>query len=185
MSDTDDAPLQVLAVCTANICRSPAAEFLLRRAFAEVGLRAEVSSAGVAGFDGAPIDPQTAEALREIGVDPGDFRSRPLRPADVEAADLVLTATAEHRSVVLRRVPHALRKTFTLKEFAALAGEGAGARSPADVVAAALAARGSREVDVLDIEDPHGRGIDAQRRAVAEIERGTAEIARSLGSARA
>ena len=184
MSDPDDAPFRVLAVCTANICRSPAAELLLRRAFAVAGVAADVTSAGGAGFNAAPIDAQTAQALAEMGVEAGDFRSRALDTREVDAADLVLTATVEHRRVVLTRAPRALRKTFTLKEFAALAGEGSGARSSVEVVAAALAARGSRELDVLDIEDPYRRGLAQQRRAVAEIERCAHEIASALGSAR-
>ena len=138
--DVPTAVFRILAVCTANICRSPMVEYLLRSSLAASadrldGVRFEVSSAGVRGWDGSPMDPPAAEELRRLGGDPSRFVARSFGAALGERADLILTATTDHRSLVLQEVPQALRRTFTLLEFARLvsavdgstAGEGPGA----------------------------------------------------------
>ena len=89
----------ILTVCTANICRSPLMEMLLRRNLDSDVV--DVASAGVQGWDSQPMDPDAAEQLRRLGSDTGEFRSRPLTAKIVESADLILTATREHRTGVL------------------------------------------------------------------------------------
>ena len=119
----------VLCVCTANVCRSPAAELLLRaglrRRLGERAARSiEVGSAGIWASQGRPVEPGTAKALRGYGVtdaDLGATRSMPLRREAVVAADLVLAATAEHVRGVWRLQIAARYRTFTLGELAALA----------------------------------------------------------------
>jgi protein-tyrosine phosphatase len=116
---------RVLHVCTGNIGRSPMAERLMRRHLAEslgAGAAAfEVESAGTWGHTGAGLELGADAALRSLRVDPSGFSARELTEQMVAAADLVLTATAEHRSVVVGLVPAAVRRTFTLREFARLA----------------------------------------------------------------
>lgn len=60
----------VLFVCTANTARSVMAEALFRL---ETGNRYEVASAGLHPM---PVNPLTAEVLREVGVELGDFEPR-------------------------------------------------------------------------------------------------------------
>ncbi|QGF24213.1 low molecular weight phosphatase family protein [Raineyella fluvialis] len=109
-------PFRILTVCTGNICRSPAAEFLLRRG---LGAGVVVESAGVAALVDRPVDPQMAERLRAGGVDTDGFRARYLTPELIERADLVLAMTRDHRAEVVTAVPRALGRTFTLTEYAA------------------------------------------------------------------
>ena len=66
------------------------------------------------------MDASAAAQLRRLGGDPDGFTGRALQDEYVERADLVLTATTLHRVAVLRAVPQALRRTFTLLEFAHL-----------------------------------------------------------------
>lgn len=108
----------VLVVCSANICRSPMAEFLLR---ARSGLT--VGSAGTNALAGRPIDSASAHALRELGVDSTGHAARHLTPELVAAADLVLTATQRHAVEVVALAGDAAPRTFTLREFARLATE--------------------------------------------------------------
>jgi protein-tyrosine-phosphatase len=118
----------VLCVCTANVCRSPAAELLLRaglrRRLGERAARAiEVSSAGIWASHGRPVESGTAEALRAHGVTAADLaavRSAPLRREAVVAADLILAAAAEHVRGAWRLQIAARYRTFTLGELAAL-----------------------------------------------------------------
>ena len=109
-------PLRVLFVCTANICRSPFMELLARQ---QVGDALAVSSAGTRGSTDHPMSEEMADRLRERGISPDGFRSRPLTGELVEEADLVLTAEAAHRAFALDEWPAAFRRIFTLGQFAA------------------------------------------------------------------
>jgi protein-tyrosine phosphatase len=81
-------PAHVLCVCTANVCRSPAAALLLRaglraRLGAAAGAEIVVASAGTWASPDRPVEPGTADALRRAGVPPADVaaaRSTRLTP---------------------------------------------------------------------------------------------------------
>ncbi len=123
MMSPSGSPFRILTVCTGNICRSPAAERLLRRALADSPAEQpiEVGSAGVHAVVGHPIQEQMAALLQADGVNAGGFEARQLTPDLVRSADLVLAADRTHRESVLRLVPAALRRTFMMKEFVRLA----------------------------------------------------------------
>ncbi len=162
-------------VCTANICRSPTAEYLLRNELLRLAplLTFEVSSAGVRGWDGSEMDRMAAAELRRLGGDPANFRARSFTAAMGGAADLLLTATTEHRRYVLQEVPQALRRTFTLLEFAYLAAateDVRDARGDApEVVKRAAANRGAVRIDAYDLPDPYGRSEDVYRETAQSI----------------
>lgn len=168
----------ILAVCTANICRSPLMEALL---CAELDpARFEVASAGVKGWAAEPMDPSAEAELRRLGHTSGSFRSQAIDPYFIETADLILTATRQHRSDVLGLTPGALRRSFTLVEFAALTTIADGAE-PAGLVAQAAQLR-SRAPSDLDVDDPFRRGPEAHRRAADQIGSAVTTIGRRLNS---
>jgi protein-tyrosine phosphatase len=171
----------VLAVCTANICRSPIMEILLRERLDRE--RFEVASAGVRGWDRQPMDPSAATELQRLGHASDTFRSHPIDSYLVESADLVLTATREHRSEVLAVSPKALRRTFTLLEFAALAEltELVEAGDPEALVARAAQRRSLAPTDV-DVRDPYRRGADVHRATADQIDAAVATIAQRLNA---
>jgi len=78
----------VLLVCTANICRSPMAEAVLKAQ----GLVGLVQSAGArAGPRGEPVDARAARALQGRGYAlPKRWRSRRVQVEDLQRFDLVL-----------------------------------------------------------------------------------------------
>jgi protein-tyrosine phosphatase len=180
VSDT----FRVLHVCTGNIGRSAMAERLMSvHLAATLGGEAtgfELASAGTHGVVGAAMEPYAAQALSDLGGDPTGFRARQLDASVVRAADLVLTATREHRSVVVGLEPATLRKAFTLRELARLSASvplpgdlarGSAARAHA-AVAGAWVARGQLpaapgEDDVLD---PIGMPESYYRDRAAEID---------------
>ncbi|MGA7688810.1 MAG: hypothetical protein WCA29_06230 [Jiangellales bacterium] len=179
----------ILVVCTGNIARSAMGERLMRAALdAEPDL--VVTSAGTWGHEGSPMERNAAAALAEIGVDEGGFRARELTPAMIRDASLVLTATREHRVAVLGHEPAALRRTFTLREFARLtahtggviAEESSQPERARGLVAAAAAARGAIRVAATDddVRDPYGSPLPVYRRCRDQIAAAVAAIAAGL-----
>lgn len=179
---------RVLFVCTGNVCRSPAAEFAFARAAA--GHDIASASAGTNGLTGRGVDEPTAYALREIGIDSSQHVAQRLTPGLIGAADLILTATTEHRSIVVQQTPLAFRRTFTLNEFARLgAGLGPidGELTPDTLrrrVAEVAEQRGwidPAPPGADDIGDPFGESLDVARACVAAIAETIPGVIAALG----
>ena len=150
------APLRVLFVCTANICRSPYMQLWASARFGpESGL--VFSSAGTHAQDGHPMDPTMADASPELGMASSGFRSRRLTPSMINEADLVLTAEGRHRELILAEKPEAFRKVFSLGQAArSLAQETL--RGTGHQLIAELVEHRSRTRAEDDVPDPIGRG---------------------------
>ena len=174
-------PFGVLMVCTGNLCRSPAAELLLRAAVGPPrGSGIEVASAGTGAVSGRPAHPLTVQALSQRGIDAAAHVSQPLEAAMVRAADLVLTAAREHRTEVVRLDPDAVPRTFTLLEFARLiAGGAGGADRPELVVAAAARSRSGADASD-DVRDPVLGGAPEHEAMVRTLTRAVAELGPAL-----
>lgn len=114
------ADFKVVFVCTGNICRSPMAEQMLIQRAAKVKLPISVSSAGVMAMNGDPMTPQSADAMIVRGYTPTKHVAQDLTSKILDEADLVLTATLEHRSELARMSPKASKHSFTIDEFARL-----------------------------------------------------------------
>lgn len=150
---------RVLFVCIGNVCRSPLGERLLVSKLP--GGDFDISSAGVGALVGSPMVPESAVHLEAYGGSPDGFAARLLTPAMVERSDLVLTATKAIRSRVLEDSPGALRRTFTVLEFAALLDLVPDQEVELGVLVRAAAEQRSRGVGDHDIPDPYGRGDEA------------------------
>jgi protein-tyrosine phosphatase len=107
---------RVVMVCTGNVCRSPMAEYLLRRWLGPDSAW-EVQSAGVAAADDMPASQAAVMALAELGIDAAGHRSRSLDEGLIDAADLIVVMTSDHRRHVLHRFPRARGRVFLLKSF--------------------------------------------------------------------
>lgn len=92
----------VLIVCTANMCRSPMAEVLLRDAAKRRGLAWEVSSAGTAAAFGSPPATNAVPAMAELGFDLSDHRSRPVRAEYLTESTIVLAMARRHIDDIAR-----------------------------------------------------------------------------------
>ncbi|MBT0993098.1 low molecular weight phosphatase family protein [Cellulomonas sp. DKR-3] len=174
--------MRVLAVCTGNICRSPAVERLLAHALAAAGAGDDVvvASAGTAAVVGAPVSAEMVRLLDDAGVPSGAFAARQVTQDELRRADLVLAATREHRRALVQLEPSVVRRTFTLRELARVVGTIDAADLPGTDVAgrlAALVALAARRRGLApaaaaaddDVADPYGRGADAYRASFDEI----------------
>ncbi|WP_300389776.1 adenylyl-sulfate kinase [uncultured Nocardioides sp.] len=162
-----DEPLKVLFVCTANICRSPFMELTARHLAGNAPI--EFRSAGTHGFTDHPMNPEMAVTLGPRGIaGEQDFRSRPLSKAELEWADVVLTAEADHRQFILDDHPALFRKVFTLGQFVeSLAGQD---DLHGRELLRAVGAHRTTASSELDVADPYRRGQEACERAAAHIE---------------
>jgi len=169
---------RILFVCVGNVCRSPLGERLLA-SMLPVG-DFEVSSAGVGALAGAAMDVDAAVHLEAYGASADGFVARQLTPAMVEDSDLVLTATKAIRSRVLEDSPAALRRTFTVLEFAALLDVVANDGDPARLVRTAADERSRATLQDYDIGDPFRRGSEAHAAAAGAMITAVERIAKAL-----
>lgn len=122
-SDATSGRFGVLVVGGMNLCRSAAAERLLRAGLDEApgADTIDVASAGTHAALEQPMPEPLVELLEAAGAPSDGHTPRELTTELVQDADLVLTASREERAEVVRRVPAALRRTFTLPELARVA----------------------------------------------------------------
>ena len=108
--------MNILVICTGNICRSPMAEGLLRQRIAQRsgGSTVRVHSAGTHGLDGEPATPHAVRAAAEMGVDITTHRARSLDREMVTRADLILVMEPFHGEIVERALPPGEREKVRL-----------------------------------------------------------------------
>ncbi len=150
------APFPVLFVCIGNVCRSPYAEILLRSRLTDLGAgdRFEVGSAGLRAEVGHPMHRRMSVQLREAGASPDGFVARQFNERMVPASGVLLALTKDIRARVLGEVPGALRRTFTLLEFATLAAGVAPGTSPQQLVRDCGDRRSTADLEEYDVPDP-------------------------------
>ncbi|MDK9699248.1 MAG: Sua5/YciO/YrdC/YwlC family protein [bacterium] len=103
---TKQDALNVLILCTGNICRSAMAEHLLRAKLQhEKHPHIKVKSAGTATMGGSAVLPQTEAVLSEIGIDVTHHRSQPVTRKLISEADIILGMTREHLDAIWDRLP--------------------------------------------------------------------------------
>jgi protein-tyrosine phosphatase len=158
--------MQILFVCTGNICRSPTAERLVA-AYATLHQIPELtsSSAGTRAVIGHPIHSEAARVLDQMGGNTSGFAARQITAKITSAADLIITMTSAHRDTVLETAPRQLKRTFTLTEAARLAS-----MDGADTLADLAALRPHLTAnDMADIPDPIGQSPEVFAAVGAQI----------------
>lgn len=103
----------ILVICIGNICRSPMAEALLKRAFPEK----TIHSAGLHAMIGFPADLHAIAIMQEQGIDITGHRARQLTERMVSQAELILTMDAEQKHIIGSNYSTARGKVRRLGEF--------------------------------------------------------------------
>jgi len=110
--------MQILVVCSGNICRSPyAARYLVHRLHTLGKDGSEIDSAGILGIMGSPPSPETVQVAQELGFEVESHRSKGVTFDLVDEADVILVMEELHRSSLVERYPEAEEKVHLLSEF--------------------------------------------------------------------
>lgn len=193
--------LNVLTVCTGNICRSSLAALTLGARTGDVEVR--FASAGTRARDGALMTEEAIDLAVERGVPAAvahGHRARFLTPTHLQHVDLIVAMTREHRRAVVEMAPSRLRMTFTARELvraiegiddhelAAIAAAGdddatdpqrarfaammAGLRARRGLVASPAAPEDD------DVIDPYGRSLATYRASAVQLDPGLEVVER-------
>jgi protein-tyrosine phosphatase len=97
--------MRVLFVCMGNICRSPTAEGVFRRALQALGNTSiELDSAGTHSYHtGEPPDRRAIAAAQTRGIDLSGLRARTVSDEDFGQFDLILAMDRDNLDVLQRR----------------------------------------------------------------------------------
>jgi protein-tyrosine-phosphatase len=98
--EIDREKIHILAVCTGNICRSPMAEGILKKALENVK-DIRISSAGTHALDGNPASEFAIIAAHENGIDISGHRARSLGKRLISESSFILCMEPSHVESVI------------------------------------------------------------------------------------
>ena len=166
---TPDSKPRFVVVCTANICRSPMAEALLRNHLEMVGVDATVLSSGHLD-GGVRVSENSVKAMADRFLDISHHRSVTTTREVIDGAELILTMGRQHVRQVLEVDMGAWPHTFPLRA-AVRRAQQLGPRARDETVSEWVERlhHGRRAADMLadnpddDVEDPIGMSIRVYR----------------------
>jgi protein-tyrosine phosphatase len=135
------------------------------------------------------MSPPMNQLVQSAGGEGSGFAARRLTERLVQPVDLVLALTRAHRGDVVELWPKAVRRTFTLKEFARLIGEvdpdvlpsgGLAERLRAAVPLVSARRRQVPDPRLDDVVDPYRQSAERYSEAFFDIERAVSSIAAVL-----
>lgn len=116
MSYGSENNMNILTVCTGNICRSPMAEGILKKVL-ENDQRTKISSAGTHALDGNSASEFAVIAALENGIDISGHCARKLDIGNINVSSIIFCMENSHVESVLSLVPAQHRRVFNLADF--------------------------------------------------------------------
>lgn len=112
----------VLFVCSANQCRSPMAEALLKEITAKRDKNQEwtIESAGCWASPDFPATDTACEAMNERNLDLNFHLSQPVTEDLLNKFELILCMESDHKQYIQRNFPSSSSKVFLLSEMIGL-----------------------------------------------------------------
>ncbi|HAS51248.1 MAG TPA: hypothetical protein DCS21_05720 [Gammaproteobacteria bacterium] len=146
-----------MMVCTANVDRSPMAEFLLKKMLYDQNISGvEVFSRGVAATKNTLMS-ETGQAvlLSEDRICAENHRSKNIAEVDIQSADIILAMENFHANFLKEKYPFATHKIFLLTDYA-------------------------NQREIGDIKDPAGQLADAYHRLRQELQTSLAGVVKQM-----
>jgi protein-tyrosine-phosphatase len=177
------AGASLLVLCTGNAARSVMAGYMLDRLAKERALPLSIVSAGTHTINGQPMSVRTRVAIASVpalaDAPVSRHRSRQLRHADLDRAQLVVAMEADHVRYIRRRHAEAADRTAVIRSLVdRLEPPAPGApETAAPCITATSLAERVRRLDLAsaplddadDVIDPAGREQDAYLACAAEL----------------
>lgn len=104
----------ILIVCHGNICRSPAAEGLLKN---KLGGRVNINSAGLGAVVNSPAEKRIQKILLDNGCDISAHRAVQLDKGMLRESDLILVMEQAHVEAITEMAPECRGKTKFLSHW--------------------------------------------------------------------
>ena len=137
--------MNIMFICTGNICRSAMAHWMLQKRAKEQNKDIKVYSCGVYAENGDTPTKEAIEVMKEYNVDLTKHKATNIKNSNIEEMDVILCATLNHKNMVISMYPELKDKVFTMKEYAGFPSND------------------------LNISDPWSYGIDVYKNCAKEI----------------
>lgn len=127
------------------------AEVILKSILTSKGIEyINVSSAGMAAWEGEPANQCAVEALKEIGIETGSHRAKKLIKQMLDSADIVLCMTRLQKKNISALFPESEGKVFSIYEYA-------------------FTEENNEESTARDVADPYGMPVEVYKKSAGEI----------------
>lgn len=110
---------KILFVCTGNICRSPMADWYLRKRVKELDLTEffKIDSCGTYAINGEKASFNAIATMKRYDVDLENHLAKNIAEIDIDNVDLIITMTLKHKEFIKYKYPNVSTKVFTLVEY--------------------------------------------------------------------
>ena len=100
----------ILVVCVGNICRSPMAEYLIKRQHPDL----QIDSAGLSAMVGHTADDKAIACMDTLDIDMRSHIAKQINAELIKKADLVLVMSSNQQKHIEQKWPFAKGKVFRL-----------------------------------------------------------------------
>ncbi len=113
---------RIVFVCTGNTCRSPLAEYMLKRRLSEIfpylEARYDIVSRGIISLGAQPAHYEISRILKEKeGIDPSSHISTKLDKDMILSSDIFIVMEEMHKDYIIKTEPTAESRIFPLRKF--------------------------------------------------------------------